>query len=183
MNEWDVGKGDRMKDTAPLAERLSPDTIARLERAAQHRFTTAELLRNERRLAALYLYGFSAEMCLTAAYFRSAGFSPHTPIDRDTRRRRMAQARQLLTAAGEPLMNGDPHPLVGWARFLEWQRLLAGCLTQQERQQLKETINKATLLYNYWRPELRYKTIEIADGQLQIVRQATRWLLDSQGQL
>src|SRR6516165_311227 len=114
-----------MRDVLPLAERLSPDTVARLERAAQHRYATAEVLRTQtqpRRLAALYLYGYSAEMWLCAAYFRSAGFRPNDPIDRDTRHRRMAQARQLRLTSGEFLMNSDPHPLVGWARFLKWQR-------------------------------------------------------------
>jgi hypothetical protein len=173
-----------MKDPVPLAERLSPDTIAKLERAAQHRFATAEILRNqERRLAALYMYGYCAEICLSAAYYRSSGLSRHTPIDRDTRQRRMAQARQLRTAGGEPLMNSDPHPIVGWARFLEWQRLLAGDLTQQDEQRLREGINKATLIYGYWRPELRYKTIEITDRQLQEVQRAAKWLIDNQEQL
>jgi hypothetical protein len=47
-----------MKEIVPLGERLAPDTIAKLERAAQHRFVTAEILRTKkRRLAALYLYG------------------------------------------------------------------------------------------------------------------------------
>jgi hypothetical protein len=60
----------------------------------------------------------------------------------------MAQARQLRTANDEPLMNSDAHPLVGWARFLEWQRLLHEGLTAKDRQRLKEAINKATLIYN-----------------------------------
>src|SRR6185437_5726714 len=110
-----------MRDLCPLAERLSPDTVTRLEKAGLQRFTSAEVLRaNGRRLAALYFYGYSAEMWLAAAYYRSAGFRPDAPIDRDTRHRRMTQARQLRVASGAFLMNSDPHPLVGWARFLEW---------------------------------------------------------------
>ncbi len=173
-----------MKDIVTLGERLSPDTIARLERAAEHRFETAEILRiNRRRLAALYMYGYSAEICLSAAYYRSAGFPRHATIDRDTRQRRLAQARQLRTERDEPLMNSDPHPLVGWARFLERQRLLAGGLSQQAEQRLREAINKAALIYSYWRPELRYKITEITDRQLQEVRQAVRWLVENQEQL
>jgi hypothetical protein len=173
-----------MKDSVPLGERLSPDTIAKLERAAQHRFASAEILRSrERRLAALYLYGYSAEICLSVAYYRSAGFSRHAPINRETRQRRMAQARQLRTASGEPLMNSDPHPIVGWARFLERQRLLLGDLRQQDQQRLREAINKATLIYSYWRPELRYKTTEITDRQLQEVQRAAKWLIDKLEQL
>ncbi len=67
---------------ATFGERLSPDTIVKLERAAQHRFRTAEILAGQGRpLAALYMYGYSAEICLSAAYYRSAGFSPNATID------------------------------------------------------------------------------------------------------
>lgn len=173
-----------MRDPIPLGERLSPDTIARLERAAEQRFATAEILRSrERRLAALYLYGYCAEICLSAAYYRSAGFPRNAPIDRDIRQRRMAQARQLRTAGREALMNSDAHPVVGWARFLEWQRILLGGLTQQDQQRLKEAVNKAILKYSYWRPELRYKTIEITERQLLEVRGAAKWLVENQKQL
>jgi hypothetical protein len=163
-----------MKELIPLAERLAPDTIARLERAAQQRFITAEFLRTERRLAALYFYGYSAEICLSAAFYRCSGFGPNIPIDRDTRHRRMAQARQLRTPIGEPLMTGDPHPLVGWARFLEWQRTASGSLGEEDARRLKEAIQKAILIYNFWRPELRYKTLEITVSQLDQVRFATK---------
>lgn len=172
-----------MKDIPPLAERLASDTVARLERAALQRFTTAEFLRTSRRLAALYLYGYTAEICLSAAYYRRAGFNPNAPIDRDTRQRRMAQARQLRTTAGEPLMTSDPHPLVGWARFLEWQRLASGDLPAEDAQRLREAIHKAIAIYNYWRPELRYKTLEITENQLDEVRRAARWLIDNQAKL
>ena len=173
-----------MKEVVHLGARLAPDTIAKLERAAQHRFATAEILQTKkRRLEALYLYGYSAEICLSAAYYRRSGLPANTAIDRDTRQRRMAQARQLRTATGEPLMNSDPHPLVGWARFLQWERTLRGGLTQNDERRLREAINKATLIYTYWRPELRYKTVEVPDQPLQEVRRAAQWLLDNQKQL
>jgi hypothetical protein len=172
-----------MKDLLPLGERLASDTVAKLQRAAQQRFTTAEYLRTKRRLAALYLYGYTAEICLSAAYYRAAGFRPNTPIDRDTRQRRMAQARQLRDPAREPLMNSDPHPLVGWARFLEWQRLTSGDLPAEDAQRLREAINKARIIYQYWRPELRYKTVEVPEKQLEEVRRAARWLVDNQERL
>jgi hypothetical protein len=173
-----------MKDAPTFGERLSPDTINKLERAAQHRYQSANiLLKEKRRLAALYFYGYTAEICLSAAYFRSAGFSPNAEIDRDTRRRRMGQARLLEMPNGERLMSSDPHPVPGWARFLEYQRILVGKLEAQDRQRLREAINKATLIYGYWRPELRYKVVDINDEQLQKVQKAAKWLLDNQTHL
>ena len=74
-----------LSTVAALADHLAPDCIARLERAAAERLAEAELLRKQRRwLAAMYLYGYTIEMCLAAAYFRSAGFHVSMPIDRDT---------------------------------------------------------------------------------------------------
>jgi len=172
-----------MRDVLPLAERLSPDTATRLERAARHRFESAEvLLARSRRLAALYFYGYSAEMWVCAAYYRAAGFGPHEPIDRDTRHRRMVQARQIRSRHGDFLMNSDPHPLVGWARFLEWQRSSAP-LNAERIRLLRETVNKAMVIYNHWRPELRYKVVEITDAQLRVVRSAAVWLKDHQAEL
>ncbi len=173
-----------MAGIVPLVEHLSPDTIVRLERAAEGRFEEANHLRGTgRRLAALYLYGYSVEMCLTAAYFRSAGFAPNVPLDRDTRQRRMAQARQLRTASGEPLMGSDPHPLAGWARLLERQRNLSARLSPQESKQLKEAVNKAEQVYRHWRPELRYKTTEVRLEQLDEVGQAATWFIRHRSRL
>lgn len=169
-----------MQDVVPLAERLSPDTVTKLERAAAHRFTSAELLRTQsRRLAAVYFY---VEMWLAAAYFRSAGFGPHVTIDRDTRHRRMVQARQLRLASGGFVMNSEPHPLVGWARFLEWQRSAADLATA-DAQRLKEAVERAAVIYNYWRPELRYKVVEITEGQVSTVRVAAMWFKENQSRL
>jgi hypothetical protein len=173
-----------MSDAVPFSERLAPDTVARLERAAEQRLITADILwKQKRRLAALYLYGYSAEICLSAAYYRSAGFAPHIAIDRDMRKRRMAQARQMQQPNGSPLMNSDPHPLVGWARFLEAQRQLVGGLSSQDEQRLREAIRKATLIYNYWRPELRYKTTDVNERFLREVQGAAKWLIDNQAKL
>ena len=173
-----------MRKTNSFVARLAPDTINRLERAAEIRSKDAkELLASQRLSGAVYILGFVTEMCLTAAYFRAAGFSADLPIDRDTRQRRMAQARQIKTASGEFLMNSDPHPLVGWAKFLEWQRLNSATLTAQERQRLAYAIRKAEIVYNYWRPELRYKTIDVKLPQVSEVFKASDWFLSQRGRL
>lgn len=161
-----------------FAERLPPDTVARLEGAAHQRFAAAEVLRGGvRRLDALYFYGYSTEMWLCAAYFRNAGFGMRSVIDRDTRHRRMTQARRLQ------LMNSDPHPLVGWARLLEWQRSAGGPLPAPDMQRLREAVTKASQIYNHWRPELRYKVIEVTEDQLATVRGAAGWFRDNHGKL
>ena len=126
------------------------------------------------------MYGYTAEICLSTAYFRSVGFSPNAEIDGDTRNRRMAQARLIQSPNGERLMSRDPHPILGWALFLEYQRILVGNLTLTDRQRLREAVNKAAFIYSYWRPELRYKVVEIPEKWLEAVQKAAKWLLDNQ---
>ncbi|MBI2804949.1 MAG: hypothetical protein HYX68_08210 [Planctomycetes bacterium] len=173
-----------MGRVSPLVDRLAPDTINRLERAAEMRHHDAlHLLPSGRGLSAVYLFGYSVEMCLAAAYYRGVGFSPNMPIDRDARQRFMAQARRPQAGTGRPLMDSDPHPLVGWARFLESQRLARGNLSVHEAQRLQEAINKAALVYKHWRPELRYKTIDVSQVQVAEVRKASAWFIQQRGRL
>ena len=174
-----------MSRVAPFANHLAPDSVCRLERAAERRYEDAVRLLAEPRhhLAALYLFGYCAEMCLSAPFFRGAGFHVNAPIGRDMRQRRMAQARQLRTPTGQPLMNSDAHPLVGWARFLNWQRSASSELTDQEGQRLHEAINKAELIYKHWRPELRYKTSDVMLEQLAEARKAASWFIENRGLL
>ncbi|HZW35187.1 MAG TPA: hypothetical protein VFF52_30980 [Isosphaeraceae bacterium] len=173
-----------MSQAKSLADHLSPDSVNRLQRAAEQRVEDANwLMAQNRFLAALYFFGYSVEMVLSAAYFRSAGFSPNMPIDRDTRQRRMAKARQLMMTTGQPLMEGDPHPLVGWARFLEWQRSALRELTAREVQLVKEAIRNAGLVYKHWRPELRYKTTQVMPDQIQEVRRAAIWFIEHRDDL
>jgi hypothetical protein len=171
-----------MVEQSGLAAHLAPNTVRQLEQAAQKRLEEAECLKTQNRwLAALYLYGYSVEMCLTAAYFRGAGFGLRQPIDDDVRRRRMAQARQLRHLDGEPLMNSEPHPLPGWARLLEWQRLTRGRLKPREVNRLREAVRKAECVYMHWRPELRYKVANVRLEQLDDVQRCVHWFIKQRG--
>jgi hypothetical protein len=174
-----------MKDSLTFAERLAPDTVNRLERAARHRYESANVLwKEKRRLAALYMFGYTAEICLATAYYRCAGFAPNAEIDRETRNRRMAQARLIEMPNGDRLMPArDAHPILGWARFLEYERIRVGNPSAQDRQRLREAVAKAALVYSYWRPSLRYKVVDFGDEALQKVQKAAKWLLDNHPQL
>lgn len=166
------------KPIPSLAATLAQDTINRLERAAELRLDDAQkLLRAKRHLSALYLAGFGAEMCLAAACYRASGFSPSSPISRQTRQREMAKARQ------HGLMDSDPHPIVGWARFLEWKRSATVKPTPQEIERMRDAIRKAQTVYKHWRPELRYKTIAVTAEQLAEVIKASTWFVEHRGRL
>ena len=172
-----------MKQITPLVDHLAPDTISQLERAAELRHDDGlVLLERNRGLCSVYLFGFSAEMCLAAAYFRAAGFPNRRVIDRDTRLHHMSTARNLQGTDGKPLMTRDPHPLVGWARFLKRQRL-ASKLSAADVNRLNEALQKAELLYKHWRPELRYKTTTVSAPQAEEVVKASAWFLEQRGRL
>lgn len=167
-----------MKSSAGLGAALSPDTINRLHRAAQHRYDSAFVLwRGQRKLAALYLFGYVVEQCLAAAYFRSVGRPANAAIDRDARNRRLFQARQL------GLMGPEPHPLVGWARFLQHQRLLAGPLPSGDRERLAAAIQRSETVYRFWRPELRYKIVDVPDEIVSEIQAAAKWFPDNRDRL
>ncbi len=89
----------------------------------------------------------------------------------------MAKARQLK------LMESDPHPLVGWPRFMEWRRSINKELTSREAQLLTEAIHRAELADKHWRPELRYKMMKVSWDQLQEVRRAAIWFIEHRDDL
>ncbi len=173
-----------MNNVSGLASHLSPDTINRLEQAAIRRYEEGtRLCERKRFLCAVYLYGFSVEMCLAAAYFRSSGFAPNSPIGRETRERQMKYARAIRDADNQPLMDAAPHPLIGWARLLQWRRRLSSQLTAAQTSRLREALKKAEIVYKHWRPELRYKTKDVLPAQLAEVRKCVDWFIANRGRL
>lgn len=173
-----------MVDIRNLAHHLAPDTVRQWEQSSERRFREGEcLMKNKHLLGAIYLYGYSVEMCLAAAYFRSVGFRPDQVVDDDIRCFRMKQARQEKHLDGKPLMSSDPHPLVGWARLLEWHRLRLGNVPTPERNRLREAVRKAEQVYKHWRPELRYKSTNVSIDQFNEVRLCVHWFIKQHGRL
>jgi hypothetical protein len=134
-------------------------------------------------LAAVYLYGYVIEMCLTAAYFRSIGFHANDEVDAEVLHLKMKQARQRPAAGGQPLMGSDPHPLVGWALLLQDQRRRAAAkaLGRVQSEELRRGVDHARQAYRHWRPALRYKTVQARPAQFQEVRDAASWFLSRRG--
>ena len=64
---------------------------------------------------------------------------------------------------------------------MEWQRSASENLTEKEKQRLKEAVGKADIVYKHWRPELRYKNVNVQPGQLDEVRKATTWFKNYSG--
>ncbi len=145
-------------------------SIRSLDAAAVWRWSEAELLREHgRSAAALYWYGFVAEMRLTAAVLRLRGYFPTDPIALETLREIQAEARR------QKLMSSEPHDLSGLARYAVYLREIL--MRQTPKQLGREVQLVAARVYEQWRPRLRYKPITPNATQLSVARAGAEWLV------
>ncbi len=152
-----------------LADQLTEGSIASLEAAAPWRHQDAKTLESSRRYgAALYVYGFVAEIRLCCACYRALGLSVGTIIADEKRRAYEREARKLN------LMGREPHHILGWARYLVHVR--SESKRQLQRRLSEPLLGHTEALYEQWRPRLRYKALTPTGAQLQIVREAVQWL-------
>src|SRR5438876_248247 len=63
-----------------LANRIGHDTLGKLELAARRRYAEARRLMVHEPLGAIYLFGYSVEIRLKAAYYRVVGLVPATKL-------------------------------------------------------------------------------------------------------
>ncbi len=159
-----------------FAEQIGADTIQKLEAASDRRFREAEILNDNNGLnGAIYLYGYVAEMCLTASYFRLIGYSTKSEITRDDRILAVQNARDLN------IMSLREHDILGWARFLVVTRKKKskGFTSNMER----EGVSAAQDLYSRWRPSLRDRAMAPAPGDVRAVQESAKWFLQNHGRL
>jgi hypothetical protein len=162
-----------------LLVRVGPDTAGKLEAAAVRRFAEAIKLQDDEPLGALYLYGYTIEMRLKAAYYRLTG----VPEGWDIFAKRPNQSispRQLGEDTIRLLLNLLPrtpvgHHLTGWARLVIETRRghLLGALPPSHEIALWNQAQNAARL---WRETLRYHANKPYDRELEDVRAAARWL-------
>lgn len=124
------------------------------------------------RLAAIYLWGYTAEMLLKAAYFRLRGWFPVQPITlADIRDARNHAINNLHLAWPQPNL----HDLSRWRELL----------IEQRKQQLvpypwafTRSFNaRVTRIYVNWREHLRYRTNRPYHGEMASTYQSVTWLL------
>ncbi len=159
-----------------LCDQIGTDTVRKLEGAVPWRLQDAEVLRDAgRRLAAIYLYGYVVEMLVGAAYFRLIEYGLDTDITSRARKLAEKQARQ------EKLMSNEPHDLSGWAKLLivTRQRRSTG-FSQSLAMQLR---SHADIVYDRWRPSLRYRTLVPTPNDISSVRHSTNWFEQQYGSL
>ena len=144
------------------------DSVEEFECAAAQRFAEAlSLDRHSYKLAAVYLYGYSVEMRVKAAFFRSAGYGASRQISVADRNdaRAMWQILGLLVPPGQ-------HDILGWAQLAVAARATPphayGALGL-------EIINHATTIYLIWRETLRYRSTTPTSSERRSARTVAEW--------
>ncbi len=151
--------------------KIGPDTVSRLERAAEKRFAEADwLAEGKHHLAAIYLYGYVAEIVLGSTYFKMKGYNATDPIPREVLDKTLKLARLRSS------MSDKAHPVDGWALLLieEKAQLYGPAYERRMERLLRE---RSSLISENWSPKLRYRAIEVGADQVKPVRDSAHWLL------
>jgi len=158
-----------------LPERLAPGCIREYRVAARQRYQDGRALADAgRQTAAVYLWGYAAEMVLKAAYFSVIGFAETQPIT-------LADLRAAaLTAPGLGVSWPGPnrfHDLRSWAELLVATRSsVLGSAYPLARfgQQVLDTGRRLQLL---WCEVIRYHRNVAYAYEVEQVRAGVHWLV------
>ena len=157
-----------------ILDRCNADSIREFRASARQRYNDAlVLVAQGRRTAAIYLWGYSAEMTLKAAYFSFLGHPETTPI---------TWAAHLLPAinAGQAVVawphQGKGHNVRAWAEFLVLSRA-ANPATSYPPPFALEVQRHGQRIGQLWRQTLRYHKNVAYQYEVRQVREATEWFL------
>ncbi len=157
-----------------LIDRCNPDSIREFRAAARQRYDDALVLAaNGRRTAAIYVWGYAAEMTLKAAYFSFLGH-PETAA--------ITWGGHLLPAinAGQAMVywpnQGKGHNVRAWAEFLVLSRA-ANPATAYAAGFALDVQTHGQRIGHLWRETLRYHKNVAYRHEVRQVREATEWFL------
>lgn len=159
----------------PLLARCRPDCVDEFRRAAEARFNDGlQLAAQGHRLGAIYLWGYSAEMAIKAAYFSTVGLSRQTPI---TWVRDLRPAIDVGRSWGISWpKSGEGHNVRAWAELLA-REANANPAVVLDAQQLFDIQRHAQRVGQLWNETLRYRKNMPYAYELQQVRTVAEWLV------
>jgi hypothetical protein len=158
-----------------LLDRCQPESIREFRAAARQRFQDGlSLAAANRRTAAIYLWGYTAEMLLKAAYFTLTGLAETDPL---------TWAGNILPAIVRGRGLGIPWPTQGQGHNVRaWVELLVGVraltpATTYATPFATELRRQGQRLEWLWRETLRYHKNIAYVHEVTQVREAAEWLL------
>ena len=160
-----------------LPTRCQPDSIQEFRLAARHRYDDGlTAATGGRGLAAIYLWGYSAEMLLKAAYFSVLGIGERTSLHLPIHVNPAIQLGRGLGIAWP--QHGQGHNVRAWAELLVLERAThpnpAMAYTANFGVQVQARGQRISQL---WNETLRYHKNRPYSFELAQVRTAVEWLL------
>jgi hypothetical protein len=164
-----------------LRDRCRPDSICEFFAAAQERYVDGmKAAAADRRTAAIYLWGYAAEMTLKAAYFRVIGFHDLQAIT----------LAHLSTAANHGIAlqiawppQGRLHNVRAWAELLVKTRALTPAAAYASPSFGLEIQRRGRWIEVVWSETLRYHKNIAYPYEVRRIREAAEWLLANASQL
>jgi hypothetical protein len=158
-----------------LLDRWQPDSIREFRAAALQRFEDGLSAEEEgRRTAAIYLWGYTAEMTLKAAYFAATGFAEDRVIA-------MSDLRNAVDVGIASAINwprqGQLHNVRAWAELLVSLRINTPGLSYLDPAFGDRVSDTSRRLEPLWSERLRYHKNVAYPFEVRRVREAAGWLL------
>lgn len=158
-----------------LLDRRQPESIQEFRAAARQRYDDGlSLAASGRRTGAVYLWGYSAEMLIKAAYFSAIRVPPTYTITLiGDLYPAMERGRAVFSIAWPRAGRG--HNIQAWAELLVLERIHRGI--GYARPFALQVQRQATRIYQLWSETLRYhKNVAYVHEVVQ-VRRAVEWFL------
>jgi hypothetical protein len=158
-----------------LLDRCQPDSIREFRAAARRRFEDAlELAGQGRRTGAIYLWGYTAEMTLKAAYFALLGLADTAVLTWNGNLRPAINRGRAMGIAWLP--EGAGHNVRAWGELLVAVRALSPVTAFTPSFGL-EVQRRGQRIEQLWRETLRYRKNHAYPFEMRQVREAAEWLL------
>ncbi len=160
-----------------LIDRCQPDSIREFRASARQRYNNGLALAGpENRTAAIYLWGYAAEMTLKTAYFSLFGLAEDDVITVPGHiQPAINRGRAVPLSIAWP-SQGAGHNVRAWAELLVGVRALAPA-TAYEPAFAAQVQGCGQRIWQLWRETLRYHKNRAYLYEVRQVREATGWLL------
>ena len=160
-----------------LVDRFLPDSVAQFQAVAAIRNDDAHsLLAVGRGTAAIYFWGYAAEMILKQAWFRLAGFSDAQQIGVKDLNAAVKTATSVygITWPG----HGQLHNIYCWAQLVT-RHHIATVGPYADMTFEPEVTGQAKRIYERWRESMRYKKNQAYMAEVYAVQSAASWILNN----
>jgi hypothetical protein len=157
-----------------LLDRRQVECIREFRATARERFNDGlSLAAAGRRTGAIYIWGYSVEMLIKAAYFSVIGYADVASITWPADLTPAIQRGRNMGIAWPP--KGAGHNIVAWAELLVSERVSLGLAYSQ--QFALDVQTHSNRVWQHWRETLRYHKNNAYMHEMNQVRLAAEWFL------